>query len=171
MELSLDLGADVGNVKVDPGQLEQMLLNLAVNARHAMPRGGALTLTTDAARPDRADDEAVPGADDYVRLTFKDTGVGMDADTQALIFDPLFTTRPQGEGTGLGLATVSGIVQQSGGVIEVESEPGQGTSFRDLPSPRRRAAGAGRPAACVHSQGREGMRPFFSSRTRTPCAT
>jgi signal transduction histidine kinase len=130
VELSLDLGADVGNVKVDPGQLEQVLLNLAVNARHAMPRGGALTLTTDAARPDRADEEAAPGADAYVRLTFKDTGVGMDKDTQALIFDPLFTTRPQGEGTGLGLSTVSRIVQQSGGVIEVESEPGRGTSFR-----------------------------------------
>jgi two-component system cell cycle sensor histidine kinase/response regulator CckA len=130
VELSLDLGADVGNVKVDPGQLEQVLLNLAVNARHAMPRGGTLTLTTDTARPDRADQEGTPGTDAYVRLTFKDTGVGMDKETQALIFEPFFTTRPQGEGTGLGLATVSGIVQQSGGVIEVDSEPGQGTTFR-----------------------------------------
>ncbi len=129
VELSLQPGDDIGNVKIDPGQLEQVLLNLAVNARHAMPRGGVLTLATDNARPGRAADEGWTDAGAYVRLTVTDTGVGMDAETQALIFEPFFTTRPQGEGTGLGLATVFGIVQQSGGVIEVDSEPGQGTTF------------------------------------------
>lgn len=130
VELCLNLKVQVGNVKVDPGQLEQVLLNLAVNARHAMPRGGALTLATDNERPDGVTEGGSPEVDTYVRLTFQDTGVGMDAETRALIFEPFFTTRPPGEGTGLGLATVSNIIQQSGGVIEVESELGQGTRFR-----------------------------------------
>ena len=130
VDLVLQLGDGLGNVKVDPGQLEQVLLNLAVNARHAMPRGGALTLATDNAAPDRGDEDRSPPPGGYVRLTVTDTGVGMDAETRALIFEPFFTTKPRGEGTGLGLATVSGIVQQSGGLIEVDSEPGRGTSFR-----------------------------------------
>jgi signal transduction histidine kinase/CheY-like chemotaxis protein len=129
VELSLRLGEDVGCVKVDPGQLEQVLLNLAVNARHAMLRGGALGVATDNADPDRPPGEGTSGGT-HVRITVTDTGVGMDAETQARIFEPFFTTRPREEGTGLGLATVSGIVQQSGGVIEVESEPGEGTTFR-----------------------------------------
>jgi len=107
-----------------------VLLNLAVNARHAMLRGGALTLATDNATPERPPEElpVMPGA--HVRLTMTDTGVGMDPETQARIFEPFFTTRPGEEGTGLGLASVSGIVQQSGGLIEVDSEPGHGTTFR-----------------------------------------
>jgi two-component system cell cycle sensor histidine kinase/response regulator CckA len=130
VELELRLVEDIGNVKVDPGQLEQILLNLAVNARHAMLRGGVLTLATDNADPAGASGETLAAPGSHVRITVTDTGVGMDAETQARIFEPFFSTRSQDEGTGLGLATVSGIVQQSGGVIEVESEPGKGTAFR-----------------------------------------
>jgi two-component system cell cycle sensor histidine kinase/response regulator CckA len=130
VELALRLGDEIGSVKADPGQLEQVLLNLVVNARHAMPRGGVLTLATDNGGPHRDVEGRPAPAGGYVRLTVSDTGVGMDAETKALIFEPFFTTKPTGVGTGLGLATVSGIVRQSGGVIEVDSEPGRGTSFR-----------------------------------------
>jgi two-component system cell cycle sensor histidine kinase/response regulator CckA len=130
VDLELKLGADVGNVKVDPGQLEQVLLNLAVNAHQAMLRGGALTVATDRAEPDRPARQRTAGAGSHVRLTVSDTGVGMDAETRDRIFEPFFTTRSGREGTGLGLATVAGIVRQSGGHIEVESEPGRGSTFR-----------------------------------------
>jgi two-component system cell cycle sensor histidine kinase/response regulator CckA len=130
VDLELQLGVDVGNVKVDPGQLEQVLLNLAVNARQAMLRGGSLTVATGQADPDRPSGQPGPCGGSHVRLTVRDTGVGMDAETQARIFEPFFTTRSGEEGTGLGLATVAGIVHQSGGLIEVESEPGRGASFR-----------------------------------------
>ena len=110
VELVLRLGDRAGNVKVDPGQLEQVLLNLAVNARHAMLRGGSLTLATDPASPDRTPGGPSGGSTDHVCLTVTDTGVGMDAETQARIFEPFFTTRAPEEGTGLGLATVAGIV-------------------------------------------------------------
>ena len=130
VDLVLRLGDGVGNVRVDPGQLEQVLLNLAVNARHAMLRGGTLTVASDTASPDRTPGGPSGSSTDHVRLTVTDTGVGMDAETQARIFEPFFTTRAPEEGTGLGLATVAGIVEQSGGVIEVESAPGKGTTFR-----------------------------------------
>ncbi|MCU1286540.1 MAG: response receiver sensor histidine kinase response regulator [Acidobacteriales bacterium] len=131
LALETSLAKDLGMVKVDPGQITQVILNLAVNARDAMPRGGRLTISTRNLEVDAPYATRHTGMKlgSYVVLSVADNGAGMNATTQSRIFEPFFTTKGIGEGTGLGLATVYGIVQQSGGYIAVESQLGNGTKF------------------------------------------
>ncbi len=132
IELEIVLEPRLGITKVDPSQLEQVLLNLAVNSRDAMPQGGRLAIETSNLEIDAVDERSHPGVvpGRYVVLTVSDTGHGMDAATRSRIFEPFFTTKEPDKGTGLGLATVHGIVEQSGGTMLVYSEVGQGTTFR-----------------------------------------
>jgi PAS domain S-box-containing protein len=144
VELKTRLDPARGRVRVDAGQLQQVIMNLVLNARDAMPQGGQITLATEnvaIASQDAGRPAAVPpGA--YVRLSVEDTGCGMDAETQRRLFEPFFTTKEPGKGTGLGLSVVYGIVQQSGGYLHVQSQPGQGTVMRVYLPRVERAAGA-----------------------------
>jgi PAS domain S-box-containing protein len=132
IQLELALDSSIGAIRADPGQIDQILVNLVVNARDAMPNGGSITITTHGAAFDAQDAsehfEAAPGS--YVQLAVSDTGSGMDRETREHIFEPFYTTKEVGRGTGLGLATIYGIVQQLGGHIWLYSEPGQGSTFK-----------------------------------------
>src|SRR4029077_10503482 len=132
VELQISLDPRIAMINADPGQLEQVLMNLVVNARHAMPAGGRLSISTSNSElsTETASGALRPPDGEYVMLAVSDTGTGMTAEVQQRLFDPFFTTKDQGRGTGLGLSTVYGIVKQSGGEIYVYSELGQGSTFK-----------------------------------------
>lgn|GEM_PF-6567012 len=131
IKLTLDLDSGLKNVKADPGQIEQIIMNMVVNARDAMPDGGTLTIRTQVVTESKSTGITLPDDDcfEYVEISVMDTGTGMSDEVQKKIFEPFFTTKGQGKGTGLGLATVRGIIQENEGHIDVVSSPGEGTTF------------------------------------------
>ncbi len=160
IEFTVVLDRQLDRVKADPGQIEQIVLNLAVNARDAMPNGGKLRIQTRNVRLEKDSAQAGAGVPRgrFILLEVTDTGTGMDQETQARLFEPFFTTKAVGKGTGLGLATVYGIVKQSNGHIEVQSTLGHGSSFRIyLP--------AAEQADADHESSRETAEPVFAGET------
>jgi len=137
IEVVVELNPDLWPIHVDKGQIDQVVMNLAVNARDAMPDGGKLTISTAnfVLRPLTSVSNPLFAPGDYVQLTVRDTGCGMDQEVRSHLFEPFFTNKEEGKGTGLGLATVYGIVKQSNGAIFVNSAPGEGATF-DLYFPR-----------------------------------
>jgi signal transduction histidine kinase/ActR/RegA family two-component response regulator len=158
IQFSFVLDPQLDRVKADPGQVEQIVLNLVVNARDAMPNGGTLRIQTK--NVEKSNSQAGPGVSPsrFVLLEVTDTGTGMDQQTQTHIFEPFFTTKAVGKGTGLGLATVYGIVKQSGGHVEVQSAPGRGSSFQIYLPAEAQAAAALEP-------GKDAAEPAFSGET------
>jgi PAS domain S-box-containing protein len=158
VEIRIACASEEMRAMVDAGQLAQVVMNLAVNARDAMPQGGLLTIETSAVElgPQHAHAQPAVEAGQYVQLAIRDTGIGMDKATLAHIFEPFFTTKGPGAGTGLGLCTVYGIVKQSNGHIQVDSEPGRGTAFRIyLPRVFGPPKTAAAPAPAVPARGSE----------------
>jgi len=158
IRIRLDLAPDLARVNVDPGQMDQVILNLVVNARDAMKTGGDLLIRTRNVLPGvlLARETGLPEGVPQVLLSISDTGHGMPPEVQAHIFEPFFTTKEAGQGTGLGLATVYGIVTQSGGHIRVQSEVGSGTTFHIyLPAVAGDGGGSGEPVEAPGSGGGE----------------
>jgi PAS domain S-box-containing protein len=150
VSMEFELGGDLDPVRIDPGQLQQVLVNLSANARDAMPGGGRISVRTEAVALDEefcsSREGLAPGR--YARLTVEDTGTGMDGEALRHLFEPFYTTKSMGKGTGLGLAMVYGTIRQSGGFVEASSEPGRGTAFMiHLPMEAGRAAGLEREAS------------------------
>lgn len=147
VELVCLLGEGLGSINADPSQMEQVLMNLAINARDAMPNGGKIVIETANIDVEEANARQHPSMQlgRHVMLSVSDTGTGMDTETQSRIFEPFFTTKPAGQGSGLGLSTVFSVAQQSGGVIAVQSKPGEGSTFKILFPRSDRATGTMRP--------------------------
>src|SRR6185369_12930920 len=148
IKIVLDCEPALWQVRADPGEIGRAIMNLSLNARDAMPDGGTLAIETANVTLTGADaSQSGLAAGRYVTMAVRDTGVGMNAEMQAHVFEPFFTTKETGKGTGLGLATVLGIVEQSGGAIRCDSEPGQGTTFTIfLPAAAEAVDTAARPA-------------------------
>jgi CheY-like chemotaxis protein len=157
IQIVTSLAADLHRVKADPAQVEQVLMNLVINARDAMSQGGRLVVETSNVELDEAYARSHPEAREgpYVMLAVSDTGHGMDAETLSHVFEPFFTTKAPGKGTGLGLAMVYGIVRQSGGHIVVYSEPGRGTAFK-MYLPRAEGPAVESPTPAARAEARRG---------------